>query len=462
MEQESLGVESEVVKAAVPPSAQRRVFTMAWPVISENFLQTMLGIVDTLLVAQLGAGAIAGVGGAQQVMFFLLAVLSALSVGSAVLVAQAVGAKKFGQASHFARQSVIWSVCFSIPLALVGFALSGSIIDVFGMEAEVARIGTEYLQVTMATVVVLIVMLIGGGALRGAGDSKTPMQVTALANVVNIGLSYALIFGVWGFPALGAVGSAWATFISRALAAGLLLWVMWRGRGEFSIRGAGSWLPEFQVFRSVLKIGVPAALEQILISSAFFVLTILVANLGTLSLAAHRIAMNALSLSFLPGMGFGIAATALVGQSVGAQKLKEGSDMARVATIWSMLWMGGMGLLLMFFAEPIMLIYSDDPEVISVGAAGLRVVALAQPFWAIFLVQSGSLRGLGNTSFPLRVNATGMWVAVALAYLFTQILQWGLAGVWSAFLFTAPVTAFLLWWRFRQEIKDRPAPVVAL
>jgi multidrug resistance protein, MATE family len=462
MQRESANAEPVEIASAEVPSAQRRVYNMAWPVISENFLQTMLGIVDTLLVAQLGAAAIAGVGGAQQVMFFLIAVLSALSVGSSVLVAQAVGAKQFDQASHFARQSIIWSVCFSIPLALAGFFLSGSIIDVFGMEAEVARIGTEYLQVTMATVVVLIVLLIGGGSLRGAGDSKTPMQVTALANVINIGLSYALIFGVWGFPTLGPVGSAWATFIARALAAALLLWVMWRGRGDFSIRGADRWLPEFQVIRSVLKIGVPAAVEQMLISSAFFVLTILVANLGTLALAAHRIAMNALSLSFLPGMGFGIAATALVGQSLGAQKLDEGSAMARIATFWSMLWMGGMGILFMIFAEPIMHIYSDDPGVISIGAAGLRVVALAQPFWAIFLVQSGSLRGLGNTSFPLRVNATGMWLAVALAYLFTQTFQLGLVGVWSSFLITAPGTAILLWWRFRKEIKLRPTPAAAL
>jgi multidrug resistance protein, MATE family len=452
-------VAPELLGIHQPVSMQRRVFTMAWPVISENFLQTMLGIVDTLLVARLGAAAIAGVGSAQQVMFFLIAALSALSVGSSVLVAQAVGARNLKNASHLARQSLVWSVCFSIPLALIGFFASESILAVFGLEPEVARIGTEYLQVTMATVVVLIFLLIGGGALRGAGDSKTPMQVTALANVVNVVLSYALIFGVWGFPELGAVGSAWATFYSRLLAAILLFYIMWRGRSGVSIRGRVGWLPELRMARSVLSIGIPAAMEQMLISAAFFVMTILVAGLGTLALAAHRIAFNALSLSFLPGIGFGIAATALVGQSLGARRFEDGEAAARIATLWAIIWMGGMGLVIFIFAPQLIRLYTVDPEVIAVGVAGMRVVALAQPFWAVLFVQSGALRGLGNTSFPLRTNTTGIWLAVGLAYLFIQTIGGSLAMVWAAFLITAPVTSFLLWWRFRRQIKSPPAPV---
>lgn len=449
----------EQARMAQPVSMRQRVFTMAWPVISENFLQTMLGIVDTLLVARLGAGAIAGVGSAQQVMFFLIAALSALSVGASVLVAQAVGARDLQRSSHLARQSLVWSICFSIPLAVIGYFASAPVIGVFGLEPDVARIGAEYLQVTMATVVVLIFLLIGGGALRGAGDSKTPMQVTALANVVNVVLSYALIFGVWGFPEMGVVGSAWATFYSRLLAAVLLFIIMWRGRSGVSIRGRSGWIPQLGVARSVLSIGVPAALEQMLITAAFFMLTILVAGLGTLTLAAHRIAFNALSLSFLPGFGFGVAATALVGQSLGARRLDEGAAAARIATLWAILWMGGMGIVILIFAPQLIQFYSSDPEVIAVGALGMRVVALAQPFWAVLFVQSGALRGLGNTSFPLRTNTVGMWAAVGMAFVLTRTVDGNLAMVWAAFLITAPTTAFLLWWRFRQQIAMPLSPV---
>ena len=442
------------VTRAEPESAQRRVFALAWPVIGENLLETLLGIVDTLLVAGLGTAAIAGVGSAQQIMFFLLAALSGLSVGSSILVAQAVGARDLGQASRLARQSLLWSVILSVPLALLGIGLASSIMGIFGMAPDVARIGADYVRVTMGTVVVLVALVIGGGALRGAGDSRTPMMVAAIANVVNLVLAYGLIYGHFGLPALGAVGSAWATFLARALALLLLVRALWSGRNGIGIAGRGGWRPDWSVARRVLTLGIPASVEQILMSTAFLVLTILVAHLGTDTLAAQRISLSALSFSFLPGVGFSIAATALVGQSVGARRPRDGAGVARVATTWAVLWMSGIGLLILVFATPIMRLFTADPDVIQIGATALRVVALTQPAWAIGLVQSGALRGTGDTRFPLVVSAAGIWSAVLLAWLALNFVGGGLPLVWAAFLVTSPVTSFLTWRRLRHRVRD--------
>ncbi len=450
----TVGAPAAEIPAPARPSARRRVFDLAWPVIGESFLETMLMIVDTLMVARLGVAAIAGVGASVQVMFFIIAALSALSVGSNVLVAQAFGARKLAEASRLARQSILWSILLSIPLALLGFFLAGPIIRLFGVEADVAQIGEDYLQVTMATVVALVVLLIGGGALRGVGDSQTPMRVTALANVVNVFLTYGLIFGVAGLPALGAVGSAWGTFLSRLLAAALLLFVMWRGKRGVSISGPGGWLPELRVASSLLRIGVPAALEQALISAGFTTMTMIVASLGTAALAAHRIAFNALSLSFLPGFGFAIAATALVGQSVGAQEPEQGAEATAIATRWATLWMAAMGALSFIFATPIMRLYSQDADVVRGGAATIQIVALAQPFWAILFVQSGALRGLGNTTFPLRANTGGIWTSMGIAWLAVTYLNGDLAHVWGVFLITSPIMAAVLWRRFQREAQE--------
>jgi len=433
---------------------------MAWPVIGENFLQTMLGIVDTLLVAQLGAIAIAGVGSALQVMFFVIAALSATSVGSSVLVAQSVGAEKYSSASQVAKQSVIWSVLISIPLVVAGLLLVRPVMDIFGMEPAVTEIGVAYLRVTMGTVVVLTLLILGGGVLRGAGDSRTPMLITALINVINIGLTYALIFGHWGFPAMGTVGSAWATFLSRALGCALVLAVLWRGRNGVSIRGAANWVPDWREGRDILRIGIPAALEQLLISAAFLMLAIVVARLGTMALAAHRIAFNALSLSFLPGIGFAVAATALVGQSVGAGDMPTAAAITRIATLWGMVWMGTFGLVLFFFSVPLMKLFSGDAEVILIGSAGIRTVALAQPFWAILFVQAGALRGTGNTRYPLIVNATAVWTAVLLTAIALPRIGGGLVTVWASFLVVAPITCVLLWWRFRHTVSAGVVPAV--
>lgn len=460
--------------AAPRPSAQKRVFKLAWPVIGESFLETTLMVVDTWMVAQLSTAAIAGVGAAAQVMFFIIAALGSLGVGSSVLVAQAYGAGNLVQAARLARQSIVWSILLSVPLALTGFFLSGQVIGLFGMEPEVAQIGTEYLQVTMATVVVLIVLMIGGGALRGLGDSQTPMRVTALANFVNVFLTYGLIFGVAGLPSLGAVGSAWGTFLSRLLAAVILLIVMWRGRQGVSIAGRSNWLPEFSVLSSVMRIGVPAALEQLLISAAFTTMTVIVASLGTAALASHRIAFNILSLSFLPGFGFAIAATALVGQSYGAEKPEEGAEAAAIATRWAAAWMAAMGIVSFLVAEPVVGLFSQDDAVISSGVASIRVVALAQPFWAILFVQSGALRGMGNTNFPLRVNSVSLWVAMGIAWLIVNNFNGQIVHVWGVLLLTSPINAFILWKRFSRAVAEwttqverlpqplgTPAPVVS-
>ena len=401
-----------------------------------------------------GCGAIAGVGSALQVMFFLISALSALAIGSAVLVAQAVGAGDTARAGRLGRQSLLWSVLFSIPLTALGFLLSGPIINLFGLEPQVAAIGAQYLQVTMGTVVVLVALFIGGGVLRGAGDARTPLRVTALANLLNVGLAYALIYGHFGLPALGPIGSAWATFIARSFALLLLLSALWRGRNGVSISGRGGWRPDFSVARQVLTIGIPAALEQVLATLGFLVLALVVARLGTDVLAAQRITFNALSLSFLPGIGFGIAATALVGQSVGARRIGEGSAAARVATTWAVIWMSAIAVLLIIFAPQVFHLFTSDAAVIEAGVPGLRVLALTQPFWAVLFVQAGALRGTGNTRFPLLVTGTSIWAAVALALALLETVGGGLVSVWAAFLALAPLMAFLMWRRFGRTVAE--------
>jgi putative MATE family efflux protein len=442
--------------ASAQPSLQRRVVGLAGPVIGENLLETMLGIVDTILVARLGATATAGVGSAQQLMFFLIAALSALAVGSAVLVAQAVGGGDTHRASRLARQSLIWSALLSIPLAIGGLLLARPIGGIYGLAPEAAAISVSYLLVTMGTVVVLVGLFIGGGVLRGAGDTRTPMRVTAIANLVNVCLAFGMIYGHFGLPALGAVGSAWATFLARALALALLLAVLWRGRGGVTIRGWGGWRPNGQILTSVLSIGVPAALEQMLISAAFVTLAIVVARLGTATLAAHQIAIVALSFSFLPGIGFGIAATTLVGQSLGARRMDEGALAVRIATRWAVGWMSVIGALVLLFAQPIMQLFTADEAVIAAGAAGLRIVALAQPFWAVLLVLSGALRGTGNTRFPLLATGGALWLSVGLAYALLAMIGGGLIAVWAAFLALAPAQAVIYHRRWRRAVQEYP------
>jgi putative MATE family efflux protein len=443
--------------APIPASGlRRRVLGLAWPVIAENFLETMLGIVDTWLVSQLAFSAIAlaGVGVAVQVMQFLLAALAALSIGASVLVAQAVGAKELGRASNLARQSLVWSLIISVPMALAGFVFATPIVGVFSMEPAANAIAVDYLHVTMGTVVVLVGLFIGSGVLRGAGDTKTPLIVTTIANVINIPLTWALIFGEFGLPELGAVGSAWATFIARAIALAILLIVLWRGKNGISIRGSGEWKPHVGTARQVLGIGVPAALEQILVSGAFFAITIIVGRLGTDMLAANRIAINALSLAFLPGFGFAIAATALVGQSVGARNIREGESATRIAAEWALIWMSGFAVILFIFAPQVLRVFTQDEAVVAAGADALRVMAFSMPPLAILFVAAGGLRGTGNTRIPLIIFGGGLWVIAGVAAIAVNTIGGGLVAVWGVFVVGTPIMAWLMARQFRGVVRD--------
>lgn len=437
-----------------PARLRQRVLSLAWPIIGENLFETLLGVVDIMLVAGLGTAAIAGVGSGLQIMFFLMSALSALSIGSSILVAQAVGAEDEESASRLARQSLLWSVLLSVPIALIGFGLSHALIGLFSMAPNVSRIGVSYLQVTMGTIVVLVALTIASGVLRGAGDTRTPMIVTAIANVINAVLAFGLIYGHWGLPVLGAVGSAWATFAARAFALLLIVKALWRGRNGVRISGSGGWRPDWSIARKVLTLGIPASVEQMLMATAFLVLTILVARLGTDTLAAMRISLNALSFSFLPGFGFSMAASALIGQSIGAQQPRHGAGVARVATLWAVLWMSLIGALIFVFSTPIMRLFTHDVNVIRIGADSLRVVALSQPFWAVGMVQAGALRGTGDTLFPLLIGAIGIWSTVLLVWLGLTFLGGGLNMVWFAFLLTSPITATLTWRRFQSRIRE--------
>jgi putative MATE family efflux protein len=200
----------------------------------------------------------------------------------------------------------------------------------------------------------------------------------------------------------------------------------------------------------VIALGAPAALEQVAVSAGFLVLAIVVAHLGTDSLAAQRVVGNLLGLSLLPGFGFGIAATALVGQSIGARRPDDGETAAWIAMQWAMIWMGALGIIFLAFREPLVLIFTSEPEVVRIGAQSMIPLGVTQPLWAIGFVLSGALRGAGNTRFPLLMSIFGIWGTTALGVISTNVLHLGLPFVWGGFIVFSPVTAFLTYRKFRR------------
>jgi Na+-driven multidrug efflux pump len=241
----------------------------------------------------------------------------------------------------------------------------------------------------------------------------------------------------------------------------MLLVALWRGRNSagISIRGSSGWRPDFSVVRRVLAIGIPAAFEQILVTLAFIAGTIVLGQFGTALFAANRIYFTALSMSFLPGIGFAIAATALVGQSIGAKRLEEGEAAVRVATRGAMIWMGAMGLALALFAPQVMSLFTNDTEVIAFGVGGLRAAAFAMPVLAIVFVYNGAMRGTGDTRTPLLIFGIGVWASIVLGALGIFTIGGELVMTATAWVVVSPVMAWFAVKRFNAQLRRlRAAP----
>jgi putative MATE family efflux protein len=261
-----------------------------------------------------------------------------------------------------------------------------------------------------------------------------------------------LIFGLLGFPVLGVAGSAWGAAAGRLAGTAAMLVLLVRGVGAGSLRlvGRHGWRPDVPLIGRLARIGLPSMGEQLSRSLGMLVFGTIVISLGTVVFAAQRITFNILSLSFLPGFGFAMAATALTGQALGAHL----PDRARRATWFSVrsaaVWMGTMGALFFFAAPLFMRLFTDDPEIVGVGEDALRVLAFGQPQVAVALVLAGGLRGAGDTRFPMLITSVSMWlVRLPLAWYFVVHLGWGLPGAYASFIFGSTLESLAVYLRYR-------------
>jgi putative MATE family efflux protein len=350
------------------------------------------------------------------------------------------------------RQALIWGVVLAVPVSIAGYFLAEPVISLFGAEPDVTGYGTTYLQITAATSVTLMLTFVCGAILRGAGDSRTPFLAAVAANVVNVVVAWMLIFGQLGMPELGVAGSAWGATVGRAVGAGILLLMLFGGRRAVSVRGRTGWRPNPVTARRLFQLGIPAALEELLISAGFTTLLSVVALLGTAALAAQHIAFTALSLVFLPGFGFAMAATALVGQSIGARDLGQARAAVRISTAWAVLWMSVGGVIYFALAVPAMKVFTEDPAVVADGVDALRVLAPGLPFWALWTVFGGALRGSGDTRTPMLMSGLSVWLSLGLSWVAVQWFDGGLGAVWATFLITAPLAGIGNWFVLRRRL----------
>jgi len=270
-------------------------------------------------------------------------------------------------------------------------------------------------------------------SLRGAGDTRSPMSVNMIANLFTLCGNYVLINGYLGFPRLEVVGAGVANLSSRFLAFALFFYILASGSRRIKPRLSSGFRFDWPLLVRAFRVGIPAACEQLILRSGQVTFARVVASLGTATFASHQIAMNVLSMSFMPGQAFAVAATTLVGQGLGADRPDESEKSALEARRTGVIVACTMAGVFFFFGRHIAQLYTTDAEVIARTAMVLRLYAFAQPAQSTQFILAGALRGAGDSRWPLYSSAVGIWFGrVLMAWALINFAGLGLAGAWLA------------------------------
>ena len=424
---------------------RRSVMILALPVTLTTLLQRAEGIVAVFLVGGLGATSIAAVGLGQLLAFVATTLVSGISVGTNVIVAQLWGARRRQDAGEAARHFLWLSIGVSFVLAGIGIAGNQFVMQQLGAESAVIALALPYSTLIFLVIPCTVLIQVLSSILQGTGDTKTPMYGLIGVNLLHVFLAYPLIYGQWGAPALGLKGAAIAVGFAEATG---MLYLLLRCR---PILKESSSL-RLDLIRSIWEVGASVSGERIVQQAGIFIYTKLVLLYGTVAYAAHQVGLSIESFSFLPGYGLAIAAATMVGQSIGAGKYTRAKLENWEANRLAIVIMAGMGILFFFFPYTLLRAFTTDEAVIELGTVFLKIVATLQIPLALTMVLAGSLRGAGDTRFIMGATMIGMWgVRVPMALIVAIWLHFSVSYVWMAMIADWTVRMALLLWRYQSE-----------
>lgn len=433
------------------PSAERlrRTWALAWPVIIAFSIESIVGLADALMVGRLGPTAAAAVGVGVHILSAVNVAMFAVGVGALAVVARHVGAGETREAEQVLRQAIVAAIALAALVAAPVMCWAEPLLHVFRVEPAVVETATRFVRLIMLGVPADAVVFVIASSLRAAGDTRTPLAIGMVVGVTNVAVAWVLIFGRFGFPALGVEGAALGTVVAFSLGALAGAVLLARGGLALRVRWPGTRIEPRTIAR-ILRVGYPAAIEHLVMQVGFLSYMVFAARYGTAGVAAYFIGVRILALSFLPGFGFGAAAGTLVGQALGARRPDDAARSGWEATALAIAFMTAGGVVLFAAARPIAQLFVDDPAVIEASVAFIRVLAAAQPLMAIDFTLGGALRGAGDTRFPLVVALLAFYgCRLGSSYVITFALQLGLGWLWLTLVLDYLVRCVMKVWRFR-------------
>ncbi len=428
-------------------STSRRVWQLAWPNIISNLLFTSVGFMHIKIVAGISTSAVAAVTTGHRVFFLIQAVLMGISVASTALIARAWGAQDTQQAERASWTSLLAAIALAAALALPALIAPELIAGLFGLDAETTLAAASFIfwlgvfSISAATNMSL------QAALRATGDVITPLWFLIFSSVFNVVFAYAFAYGVGPLPAMGVAGVALGGSLAAFMVTIVFVVMWWQDR--FVLKPIKNLVIDWGIARQLAIIGSPAVIEQGIVQLSFLLFFGIVAQYGTVPFAAYGIGISLISFPIVVGFGFGIAAATLVGQRLGA-----GDPDGAVAVGWRSLRMavgamGGLSLILAWNAENLASFMIQDPEVVELTVVFIYMIALAQPMMACEVALAGSLRGAGDTRYPLMATFCGLLLGRLIPASIFAAMGLPVTWIFAVMLLDYSLKASLLIHRYR-------------
>ncbi|MBR6573821.1 MAG: MATE family efflux transporter [Clostridia bacterium] len=420
------------------------ILTLAWPTIIEQVMQTAVQYIDTAMVGALGTQATAAVGATGTVGWMVVSTFFALGIGFLSIIARACGAGDREGARQAAAQAVLVVLVVGLVSTLMPLCLSQKIPVWMQVDESIQKLAGTYFLIVYLPMLPRAATGIFGTLLRAAGDTKTPMKVGLMVNVINIILNFLLIYPTRTVSLLGlemtlfgagwgVIGAATASAVAMTAGGVVITVVLWR-HPMISPKGV-SLRPDREILRPCLRIAFPNMLQRFGTSLGFVAFSAMINSVGEVATAAHTIANTVESAFYIPGYGMQTAAATLAGNAYGA---KDNKRMKSLADMFIPLEIGLMvlsGAALFVGAPPLVGLFSKSPEVIGLGTTVLRMVAVSEPFYGFSIIIEGMMLGVGKTRAPFVYNIIGMWcVRIVGTFICTQMLGFGLVSAWACMI----------------------------
>jgi len=419
----------------------KNIWLLAWPVMISQVLFATLNIVDMFWIGKLGASQVASVAIAGSIMGVTFAITQIFYAGNLAMVARFAGRGGKNEIEPVVIHSFVLAFLAAIMLSVSGFILAPSIFRLFGATKTVTTVGISYIRIIFLVLPFLFGAHVVFATLTALGDTKTPTKITAVACFCNILLDPLLIFGIWKFPKLGVNGAAIATSLSFSLALILGIFILFK-RGYLHTP-----FPKicWKTSISILKIGIPACLQGITRPLTGMIMFRIVAFYGTSAIAAFGIGMRTLGLMFIYLTGLMTSAQTLVGQSLGAKKLKKAEEVVRRVLLIGFVIQIPVTILYILFAPQIISIFNTDPDVIRIGTEYLRIISLSLTLISFTIAFGGAQYGAGDTKPPMIASVISNWLLkIPIAYIIANHLHLASRGVWIAIALSVLVESIIV------------------